>query len=302
MNNTKTSRRDFLKLLKIFSLRVAAVGLLGYGYSTEVEMNWIEVTKLKLKLPRLDPDFQGLKLVQISDFHIGQWIDKERLNHVFDLALEQKPDYFLLTGDYLEFHPYGAPNEWATYAKNLDLISSSFSRLSGFCPTIAILGNHDHMIYAGWIEQALVDAGISVLRNAVKTIKRGNAELHIAGLDDVRQRMDRLDKLMHLLPGNGAAVLLAHEPDFADTAAATGRFDLQISGHSHGGQIVIPLIGPPLLPELGRKYPSGLYNINDMLLYTNRGIGVTTINARFNCRPEITVFTFESERMDFLQK
>lgn len=294
MKDKKVARRDFLKLLKIFSLEVAAAGLLGYGYSTEVEMNWIEVTKLRLKLPRFDPAFHGLKLVQISDFHIGQWIDKERLDRVFDLALEQKPDYFLLTGDYLEFHPYGAPNEWATYAENLGLISSAFSRLSESRPTIAILGNHDHMIYAGWIEQALIDAGISVLRNAVKTIKRGNAELHIAGLDDVRQRMDRLDVLIRLLPGNGAAVLLAHEPDFADTAAATGRFDLQISGHSHGGQIVIPLIGPPLLPELGRKYPSGLYKVNTMRLYTNRGIGVTTINARFNCRPEITVFTLEA--------
>jgi predicted MPP superfamily phosphohydrolase len=105
--------------------------------------------------------------------------------------------------------------------------------------------------------------------------------------------MDRLYLLMKSLPQDGAAILLAHEPDFADVAAATQRFDLQISGHSHGGQIVLPIIGPPMLPEFGRKYPSGLYNINNMLLYTNRGVGVTTVNARFNCRPEITIFTLE---------
>jgi predicted MPP superfamily phosphohydrolase len=294
MNNKKVSRRDFLKLLKIMSIQIAALGLLGYGYSTDWEMNWIEITNLTLKLPRLDSAFRGIRLVQISDFHIGQWINRERLDRVFKLALEQKPDYFLLTGDYLEYHPYGAPNEWATYEENLKLISSAFSQLSSFCPTIAILGNHDHKIYAGWVEESLKEAAVTVLRNSVTTIRGGNSQLHLAGLDDVSQKMDRLDLLMDMLPQNGAAILLAHEPDFADVAAATQRFDLQISGHSHGGQIVLPFIGAPMLPEFGRKYPSGLYNIKGMLLYTNRGVGVTTVNARFNCRPEITVFTLES--------
>lgn len=294
MNNKKISRRDFLKLLKVMSLQAAALGLLGIGYSTEVEMNWIEITHTSLKLPRLDSAFQGIKLVQISDFHLGQWMNKERLDRVFKLALDQAPDYFLLTGDYLEFHPYGMPNEWATYEENLNLISSSFSQLSTFCPTIGILGNHDHKIDAGWVEQSLIEAGVIVLRNSVTTVQRGKSQLHLAGLDDVSRNMDRLDILMKSLPEDGTAILLAHEPDFADVAAATQRFDLQISGHSHGGQIVLPIIGAPILPDLGRKYPSGLYTINNMLLYTNRGIGVTTINVRFNCRPEITVFTLEA--------
>ena len=107
--------------------------------------------------------------------------------------------------------------------------------------------------------------------------------------------MDEFDKVMRTLPADGAAILLVHEPDFADLSAATGRFDLQLSGHTHGGQIVLPLVGPPILPSMGRKYPSGEYRVNDMLLYTNRGIGVTTVNARFNCRPEITVFNLETE-------
>jgi hypothetical protein len=275
------------------SIQAAAFGLLGYGYSTKMELNWIEITNLTLKLPHLESAFQGLRLVQISDFHLGQWIDGERLERVFRMALEQAPDYLLLTGDYLEFRPYKRPNEWATYEEDLKLISSAFSQLPAFCPTIAILGNHDHKIDAGWVEQALSKAGVTVLRNSVLTIQRGNSQLHLAGLDDVSQKMDRLDILMESLPEDGAAILLAHEPDFADVAAATQRFDLQLSGHSHGGQIVLPILGPPMLPELGRKYPSGLYNINDMLLYTNRGVGVTTVNARFNCRPEITVFTLE---------
>jgi predicted MPP superfamily phosphohydrolase len=246
-----------------------------------------------LKLPHLAPAFKGLRLVQISDFHLGQWMNKERLDHVLGMAAELAPDYFILTGDYLEYHPYGRPNEAATYKENIDILSRSLSKLSALCPTVAVLGNHDHMINAGWVEKALSVAGVEVLRNSVKTIQRGASELHIAAVDDVRHKMDRLNQVLDALPENGAAILLVHEPDFADVSAATGRFDLQISGHSHGGQIVLPIIGPPMLPSLGRKYPSGLYHVNNMLLYTNRGVGVTTVNARLNCRPEITLFTLE---------
>jgi len=294
-NKYNLSRRDFLKVIKIVSLEATAVGLIGYQYSTKWEMNWIEITNITLKLPRIDPAFKGLRLVQISDFHLGQWMNKERLDRILGMAAELAPDYFILTGDYLEYRPYGMPNETATYEENIDTISSSLLKLSALCPTIAILGNHDHMINAGWVERSLSQAGVEVLRNSVKTVQRGASILYIAAVDDVRQKMDRLDQVMEALPEDGAAILLAHEPDFADVSAATGRFDLQISGHSHGGQIVLPIIGPPLLPAMGRKYPSGLYNVNNMLLYTNRGIGVTTINARFNCRPEITLFTLEPD-------
>jgi len=293
IDKSKFSRREFLKLMKILLIEAAAVGFVGYEYSTKWEMNWIEITTLTLKLPRLDPEFKGTRLVQISDFHLGQWINKERLDHVIEMAVELAPDYIVLTGDYLEYLPYGRPNELATYEDNFNTIRSSFLKLSTLCPTFAILGNHDHKINASWVESSLSEAGVEVLRNSVKTIQRGATSLHIAAVDDVHENMDRLDLVMDALPENGAAILLAHEPDFADTSAATGRFDLQLSGHSHGGQIVLPLLGPPVLPEMGRKYPSGLYNVNGMLLYTNRGIGVTTINARFNCRPEISVFTLE---------
>jgi hypothetical protein len=291
--NNPFSRRDFFKIIRSFVIPTAALGFLGYGYSTEVEMNWIEVKNLTLKLPRLDPAFRGVRLAQVSDFHLGQWIDQERLDRVIQLTLEQKPDFIALTGDYVEYRPYGRPNEWATYADSLDILRGSFPTLAAYCPTLAILGNHDHRVNAQWVEQALTEAGVTVMRNSVQTFMRGEASFHIAAVDDVIYKMNRLDQVLASLPADGAAVLLAHEPDFADTSAATGRFDLQISGHTHGGQINIPLIGPPILPELGQKYPSGLYNIGDMLLYTNRGVGVTTVNARFNCRPEITVFTLE---------
>jgi predicted MPP superfamily phosphohydrolase len=291
----KFARRDFLKLLKVLSLQAVIFGFLGYKYSTEWEMNRIEITHLSLKLPRLDPAFKRLKLVQLSDFHLGQWLTREQLDNAIKLVLEQSPDYVLLTGDYVEYRPYKRPNEWATYEKSLEIIRNSFSALSASCPTLAILGNHDHRVGTEWIENALSEAGVVVLRNSVHTTERGRSKLHFAAVDDVLEQMDEFEKVMGTLPADGAAILLVHEPDFADVSAAPGRFDLQLSGHTHGGQIVLPLVGPPMLPTLGRKYPSGLYNVNDMMVYTNRGIGVTTVNARFNCRPEITVFNLDSE-------
>jgi uncharacterized protein len=108
---------------------------------------------------------------------------------------------------------------------------------------------------------------------------------------DVFEEEDDLDLVLTQLPPTGAAIMLAHEPDFADETAATGRFGLQLSGHSHGGQIRIPFINRGFRPKLARKYPIGRYQIGNMTQYTNRGIGTVKVYARFNCRPEISVFT-----------
>ncbi|HYN87535.1 MAG TPA: hypothetical protein VER55_03345, partial [Ardenticatenaceae bacterium] len=102
------------------------------------------------------------------------------------------------------------------------------------------------------------------------------------------------DRVLAHLPPDGAAILLAHEPDFADISAATGRFDLQLSGHSHGGQVIVPFAGPLIGPRYGQNYPVGRYQVGSMIQYTNRGIGMVAPLVRFNCRPEVTVFTLES--------
>ena len=91
------------------------------------------------------------------------------------------------------------------------------------------------------------------ISNTVYTIRNGADRLHLAGLDDVYARRNRLKKVLKRLPQDGASILLVHEPDFADISAETGRFDLQISGHTHGGQVVIPFIGAPKLPNIWQE-------------------------------------------------
>jgi predicted MPP superfamily phosphohydrolase len=137
----------------------------------------------------------------------------------------------------------------------------------------------------------LADSDIIDLSNRHITLQRGAASLSIAGVDDVLEEQDDLNTVLHNLPQSGAAIVLAHEPEFADESAAAQRFDLQLSGHSHGGQIRLPFLGPLFLPKLGEKYHTGLYQIGGMWQYTNRGIGMVKLKARFNCRPEITLLT-----------
>jgi hypothetical protein len=130
------------------------------------------------------------------------------------------------------------------------------------------------------------------LRNEGLEVARG---LWLAAVDDVWEGQADLDAALAGAPPGATAVLLAHEPDFADTVAADGRAALQLSGHSHGGQVRLPLLGPPVLPYLARRYPAGLYRAGRMQLYVTRGVGVIAPPVRFNCRPEVTVITLERE-------
>lgn len=134
------------------------------------------------------------------------------------------------------------------------------------------------------------------LQCEVWTLKRAGYPLHVCGVDDVWEGNPRLDHVLSRLPGSGPAILLVHEPDFADTVSMSGRFDLQLSGHSHGGQVRFPLVGAPALPRYARKYPVGAYRIGGMPLYTNRGLGMLPPRFRFLCRPEIAVFDLNPER------
>lgn len=263
----------------------------GGLYMREYEPSWVEIKEISLKLPRLGRSFSGVRIVQISDLHFGGWMTSEHLKDIVQMVVDQSPDLVVITGDFvMGYDNHHEPQ----IIENLGQLVAALEMLSGNILTLAVLGNHDYWFNHTSISQMLRQAGILELNNSVHTLERSGEMLHLAGVDDVMERHARLDLVLSRLPEEGCAVLLAHEPDFADTSARTGRFDLQLSGHSHGGQVVLPLVGPPVLPYLAQKYPSGLYKVMNMYQYTNRGVGMTFPYVRFNCRPEITVFTLES--------
>jgi predicted MPP superfamily phosphohydrolase len=155
----------------------------------------------------------------------------------------------------------------------------------------SVLGNHDHMTNKRVVLTGLKESGLPVLINDGVTLSRGQQVLYLAGLDDGRRGHPDLPKALEKRPGQVPTILLVHEPDFADTYSTDGTISLQLSGHSHGGQIRLPGVGALALPRYGRKYDQGLYRVQDMWLYTTRGIGVTGPPIRLNCRPEITEIT-----------
>lgn len=285
---TKFSRRDFLRILKILFVSSLSLGPLALIYSMFGEPAWLDIEQVQIPLPYLPKSFSGLRILQVSDIHMGGWMNRQRLSEVIALAKKQKPDLVVMTGDYVMGHSWN---------KNLDEAAQDFveevSKLTENYLVLAVLGNHDHWTNAEKVRAMLNHCGVVELNNDVYSLRRGDDWLHIAGVDDVSENKDRLDDIYKLLPEAGVALLLAHEPDFADKSSRKNRFALQLSGHSHGGQVVIPFYGPLVLPSLGEKYPAGLYQVNNMLQYTNRGVGMTEPAVRFNCRPEITLLTLK---------
>ncbi len=265
-----------------FIVASAVLGAGGLFYAREVETRRVEVANLTLTLPRLAPEFDGYRLVQIGDFHLDDWTRPGRLNLIMQLINEQRPDLVAIMGDFASYS-----------ARRLDagLLVGALRRLSARDGVFAILGNHDYLTDVDLVQRCVREGGITELLNDFHTLRRGGARLHVAGIDDVMEGRSRLDLVLGRLPEEGAAILLVHEPDFADVAAATGRFDLQLSGHSHGGQVRVPLLTRLVLPPFSQRYPRGLHEVGGMALYTNRGLGTVHARLRFLCRPEITVLT-----------
>lgn len=284
------SRRDFLKVTAVLGLDAFVLGMVGVGYMQNVEPSWMEVKRVRLKLRRLPEAFSGLRIAQLSDIHIGPWMSLEKIREILNVVVAQSPDVLALTGDFVL--AYGRMPR--SYMEELDGMAQALRPVSDDLPVVAVLGNHDYMYNPSQVREALERGGARVLMNSVHTLSRGAARFHLAGIDDIYRGSPDLKAILGAFPAGECAMLLAHEPDFADISAATERFDLQISGHSHGGQIVLPFIGPPILPKHGEKYFSGLYQVGEMFQYTNRGVGMSFPAVRFNCRPEITIFTLES--------
>ncbi len=238
-----------------------------------------KIETLEVGVKDLDPAFEGYRIVQISDLHLGQWLTPKRLQGVVGLVNQQDPDLLVITGDFISYRMEPVKQD----------LQDSLSQLKAKDGILAVMGNHDIWGGVDEVRQILRTSQITELCNDVYTVKKGQGQLNIAGVGDVMTEKDRLDLVLKKLPDSGPAMLLVHEPDFADTSAPTGRFFLQLSGHSHGGQVVLPGIGPLVRRYLFYKYPIGKNMVGQMLEYTNRGLGTNIIWLRINCPPEITV-------------
>jgi len=277
----RISRRSFLKVTGAATFATlgatVAYSLLGNEADSPV------VERVQIPIKDLPPALEGFRIAQISDIHYYPFTTMELVNRAVEMANQLRPDLTVLTGDFV----------WHEVEAIFELMPS-LAQLNARFGVYAGLGNHDYWTNVKVITQAITQERLPLLVNHGVPISVGQNTLYLASLDDGWSGKPDLTAAMANYPEDAITVLLMHEPDLAPKYAPDKRIHLQLSGHSHGGQVRFPLYGPWILPYLSWKYPMGLYNVNGMWLYTNRGLGTTNIPLRVNCAPEITELTLVS--------
>ena len=245
----------------------------------------IDVVEVDIELNNLGWDFHNYRILNLTDIHLGQWVTPEYLDELIDYVNTLNYDVATLTGDYVSYIIDGYE----------DSLKDSLKKLKSNDGKFGVLGNHDHWMGADTIREIFRDSGITDLSNDVCVLSKGESKLNLAGVDSCTVCADDLDAVLAKLDDDNPTVLLVHEPDFAQESSKTGKIDLEISGHSHGGQFVIPkLETTPLRGPNSTKYPIGYYKIGRMNQYTSKGLGTNSFRIRINCKPEITIITLKN--------
>ena len=292
-SQARSTRRQFLRTGVRVAIGGSALGVATGTYAHTLAPARCTFPESEITVPLLPRAFDNFRLALIGDFHLDEEPDTERLGRIVARVNEWQPDMVCLVGDYISLE-----------AKSIaDQLARELGNLRAAAGVWATMGNHDHWGTDGSgreltiIRRALKTAHVTELCNDFTVLERAGARLVLAGLDSYSGQPD-LDGLQGKLAAQrDCTILMLHEPDYADITAPRACFDLQLSGHSHGGQVVIPFYGPPVLPPRGEKYHSGLYRVGydgengrgEMLQYTTRGAGTSGMRVRFNCPPEISL-------------
>jgi predicted MPP superfamily phosphohydrolase len=289
LNYRAISRRAFIQ----GTMALGCVTGLGVAaYSREIEPQELSVERRKIFLPRILPELDGFTVALLSDFHYGAYVD-HLLKSAVQVINHAEPDIVLLAGDFVTRHD----NNLDHLTRDAHACGQILSGLRARCGVMAVLGNHDHSGPPEIVVESLAYSGIPVLRNSAVAVQRNNSRLWIGGIDDVLQGKPDLARTFKGVPPSDPNILLAHEPDYADHVSRTHPVDLQLSGHSHGGQVRFPFLGAPVLPRMAENYPMGWYRVGGVQLYTSRGLGMIGPRVRFNCPPELTFLTLHSSKV-----
>ncbi|KXH81356.1 metallophosphoesterase [Chryseobacterium kwangjuense] len=256
------------------------------------------VRRIKIKIPGLSKNFNGYKIIQISDVHSGSFSDPDKLQHAVDLINEQNPDLVLFTGDMVnnvsdEFKPF----------------IPLFSKIKAKDGKFAVLGNHDYGDYVSWTSpdakkknlETLIDyerqAGFDMLRNENRVIERDGEKLYILGVENWGLKpfpqFGKIDDALKGVPESAPKILMSHDPTHFDYVVKKhpANIHLTLSGHTHGMQFGLDLKNVKWSP-VQYRYPkwADLYESEGKMLYVNRGFGVLGYPGRVGVLPEITLF------------
>jgi len=277
-NRTLLTRRHFLKNASLTA--ASTLGFAGYGFANALDLPGVR--RQRLDLPTLPTEWDGLRILQISDVHAGPYMDADRMARMRDMATRLEPDLVVFTGDQMDRRHSDA-----------ELFVRGFSGISAPMGVWGILGNHDHFIDPMRSEWALEAAGIEPLVNSAVTFERSGASLALVGIEDLQARYERAPdfSVLERYP-TSFRICLCHQPQGWRRAAAAGAH-LTLSGHTHGGQIA--LTGRNLnVARFSTRYIAGPYRREEAFLYVSRGVGVGAVPVRVGAPPEIDLLTLRS--------
>jgi predicted MPP superfamily phosphohydrolase len=258
-----------------------AAGLGGLAAASLAYMRRYEPThptleRVTLRLPTLPRALDGLRIGQITDTHLGQPFAASNLRWAVEQMRREQPDLIGLTGDL------------AGLREGIPEIVPLMSKLRAPLGVYAVPGNHDYWEGLADVQAALMLADIPLLMNENRHLRWNEADFWLAGVDEIWDGSPDFATALAGVPHDAFKLLLAHSPDIADNAADFG-FAVQLSGHTHGGHLRLPLIGPFARPRYGLRYVMGQYQVGAMRLYVSRGLG--GVPMRLLCRPEATILT-----------
>jgi uncharacterized protein len=288
----KLSRRSFIRRAFGSFFTMVGAGYGGYFYAHEIEPRLLKINKHVIEHVDIPKSFDGFKIVQFSDTHLGFQYDLKQFKKMLSQISSLKPDIIFFTGDLMD-----APNQYPFSEEIVPLLKNLHAPFGKY----SIYGNHDHGGYGSDIYKNIMDlADFKLLLNESDQIQLLNgSSIYVLGIDDAMLGKPNFEAASANIPADKYKILLSHAPDLADRAVDFG-IQLQLSGHSHGGQIQIPFVGALITPPFAKKYREGFYDIKvtetQLTLYVNRGIGTTRLPFRFLSKPEISLFTLISKQ------
>ncbi len=282
------TRREFLRTAVGAALTTAGTG----GLASFLVTHWCQVNEVQITLPTLPRAFDGLRIGFIADTHFGPWMTVRHLQEVIALTQAAKPDLIALGGDYLTrrlSRGRGRAGFGAADRRRIEFAIAAHAGLSAPLGVYAVLGNHDHWESGPIVREALTALGYRDLTNDGVWFERNGARLRLAGVDDMWEGKPNFMLAAGDATEADCLVLLSHNPEMAERIHDR-RVSLILSGHTHGGQVVLPWIGPPLLPTTyGQKYASGLVRGPICPVFVTRGVGVIAPPVRFRCPAEVSL-------------
>lgn len=253
-----------------------------------IEPNRLVVHQQTIQIDNWPEELSGLRIAVISDVHAGApFINDRKLRRIVELTNQQNPDLIVLLGDYM------SPNSWHSHRVEPEVTAAGLKDLRAPLGVYSVLGNHDWWSNGEKVRRALEQDGIRVLEDEVTEIKWHDKSFWLAGLADLWTRPQHIGETVAKAPSRATVIALTHNPDIFPQVPQT--VPILIAGHTHGGQVNIPLIGTPIVPSrFGAKYTSGQLFENGHRLFVTTGIGTSILPVRFRVPPEIVILTIKS--------